>query len=78
MTEFILLMILLILIALYFIYQLKRNDAVFEIRSNWLARNDKRHGQYTYDEMFDPSKCNLYGLKYPRDYHFVNKEQGKY
>lgn len=54
----------------YFSYQLKRNDAVYKIRKNWIETRDPRHELYSYSYMFDPNKINLFGLKYPRDNHF--------
>lgn len=57
-----------LIICVYFVYQLIRNQKVYNIRIKWL-RNDEldRHMRYTYNEMMDPNKKNWYGLKFPNE-----------
>lgn len=59
-----------LLALIYILYQMLRNNEVYSIRIDWIITNDKRFDKYSYDEMFNPSKKNYYGLRYPRDKHF--------
>lgn len=54
----------------YLTYQLRRNDAVYKIRKNWIKTDDSRLVTYSYDYMFDPNRDNWFGLKFPKDNHF--------
>lgn len=54
----------------YLTYQLRRNDAVYKIRVNWINTDDNRYQKYSYDYMFDPNRINWFGLKFPKDEHF--------
>jgi len=56
--------------GVYCIYQLFRNSKVYKIRYKWIHSDDTRWDLYSYDFMFDPSKHNLYGLKFPKDSDF--------
>ena len=47
-----------VLVLIYCIYQLKRNQKVYEIRTNWINKNDPRWYKYTYDDMFMPNFKN--------------------
>ena len=62
-----LVLLICILALIYYSYQLKRNDEVYNIQVHWINTYDKRHIQYDYDYMFEPNKSNWYGLKWPRD-----------
>lgn len=57
-------------LMIYFLYQLVRNAAVYRIRRRWIMRDDERWYRYSYEFMFDPSKQNLHGIKYPRESQF--------
>ena len=59
--------VLCILGVLYFIYQLRRNRKVRNIRMKWIAEDDNRYHTYTYDHMMKPSKHNMFGFKFPND-----------
>jgi hypothetical protein len=59
---------------LYLVYQFFRNDAVYNIRINWIDTNDPRLDQYTYDEMMSPSWSNFYGFRFPKARHFKLKD----
>ncbi len=63
-------LVLLVLLIFYCFYQLKRNKEVFNIRKKWIDTDDKRRYKFSYDCMFNPSKYNLYGLKYPNEEDF--------
>ena len=69
-TTLILPLFVCVVMIVYCIYQLKRNDAVYKIRNNWIKTRDPRHGTYSYDCMFDPNRINWFGLKFPKDEHF--------
>lgn len=58
------------LMVIYCLYQLVRNEAVFNIRSKWINYDDLRWHYYSYDEMFKPNISNWFGLRFPRDKHF--------
>lgn len=66
-------MIVLGILLLYYFYQWARNDRVYRIRIKWLNNDDARYPQYSYDEMYNPSKKNWFGLKFPKDKHFKDK-----
>lgn len=55
---------------MYTFYQLARNNEVYNIRCKWADEDDRRRRDYTYDEMFDLSPKNLYGLKWPKESDF--------
>lgn len=55
---------------IYTVYQFSRNNAVYSIRIKWLDDGDRRFFKYTYNEMFNPSKDNMFGLKLPKDVDF--------
>lgn len=59
-----------VLAFIYGVYQLIRNEFVYRIRIKWIEEDDIRHDQYSYDYMFNPSKHNLFGLKFPTDKAF--------
>jgi len=59
-----------VLVLIYLIYQIVRNDKVAEIRFGWIEKNDSRIDEYTYDEMFNSSFKNWLGLKYPNEKDF--------
>jgi len=61
---------ILALFALYCVYQIVRDEAVYNIRHNWIYSEDKRWYKYTYNYMHDPSKHNWFGLRFPKDSHF--------
>lgn len=69
-TTLILALFVCVVMIVYCSYQLKRNDAVYKIRKNWIKRKDPRHDTYSYDYMFDPNRINWFGLKFPKDEHF--------
>lgn len=52
---------------LYCIYQLGRNQEIFNIRIKWIDDDDLRHEKYTYESMLWPNRNNWFGLKYPKD-----------
>lgn len=58
------------IISLYLAYQLIRNNRVANIRIKWILNDDDRYYKYCYEYMFNPSKHNLYGLKFPIDKQF--------
>jgi hypothetical protein len=58
------------LLGLYIIYQLVRNNRIYRIRIKWSNEEDKRFELYEHNFMFNPSKLNWYGLKYPKDTHY--------
>ena len=66
-------LVILFIILGYAIYQLKRNTAVYDIRINWIEQFDDRLNQYTYSDMFDPSKSNQFGLQWPDEKNYINK-----
>ncbi len=59
-----------ILALIYCVYQLIRNHAVYRIRHRWIMTDDERWNLYSYNFMFDPSKHNWHGIKYPRESQF--------
>lgn len=62
--------LILFIIWFYSIYQIARNNKVASIRTKWIYNNDSKWYKYSYDEMFDPSKNNLYGLLWPNEKHY--------
>lgn len=59
-----------VLVLIYCIYQLKRNQKVYKIRTKWINEGDPRWDKYTYDYMFKPSFKNWLGLKFPNENDF--------
>lgn len=59
-----------ILLLIYCIYQLMRNQKVYKIRIYWIIKNDPRYDKYTYDDMFKPNLKNWFGLKFPNENDF--------
>ena len=59
-----------ILAIAYCVYQLARNEAIYNIRKNWIDTNDKRHDKYSYVDMHNPCINNWIGIKYPKDKHY--------
>lgn len=55
---------------LYCLYQLLRNQKVYEIRIKWIRTQDKRYGKYSYSEMFVQSAKNWFGFRWPKDEHY--------
>jgi hypothetical protein len=56
----------------YYIYQLKRNQAVYTIRKNWINTDQlDRLEKHTYEYMFDPNLKNWFGMRYPKDKHYT-------
>lgn len=63
--------IILILICVL-LYQLKRNQAVYTIRKNWINTYQfDRLKKYTYEYMFDPNMQNWFGFRYTKDTHYT-------
>lgn len=60
-------LILLLVVAAYCIYQLIRNELVYNIRLRWIDKSDNRWYKYSYNQMFDPSPGNWFGLNWPHD-----------
>lgn len=60
----------LVLVIIYFFYQLARNQKVFKIRMNWIITNNPKFYKYTYDYMFEPGFRNWLGLKFPSESDF--------
>ena len=58
------------LCIIYFLYQLKRNAHVYEIRIRWLRTDDNRLDKYTDEEMLNPSIKNYFGLTIRKDKDF--------
>lgn len=58
-------LIILAVIVINFFYQLARNKKVYRIRIDWIKDNDSRFYKYTYDDMFEPSLNNWFGIKFP-------------
>lgn len=68
LTIVILILIAILLIGLgYLFYQHRRNHEIYAIRIKWIDTVDARYHRYSYDYMFEPSKANWFGLKYPKD-----------
>lgn len=66
-----LLLTVFILAFIYFLYQLFRNDKVFEIKIKWI--DEKKwdlYYKYSYEFMFNANKHNLYGLKWPSEKNY--------
>ena len=61
---------ILLLFIIYLAYQIKRNDAIYNIRIKWIYTKDKRYSKYSYDYMFEPNYHNLFGLIYPKDEYY--------
>ena len=60
-----------IFFVFYQLFQIKRNKKVFSIRQQWITDKDfTRLNRHTYDDMYEPTLRNMYGLKMPRDRHF--------
>ena len=59
-----------IIIIIYNGYQLIRTHRLSVIRRKWINTDDKRWHKYSYEYMFNPSKHNLYGFKFPKDKQF--------
>lgn len=59
-----------VLAFIYGVYQLIRNEFVYRIRIKWIEEDDIRWHNYSYDFMFNPSKHNWFGLKFPTDKAF--------
>ena len=58
------------IMLIYLTYQHFRNYRVNKIRREWINTNDKRWNKYSYAYMYNPSKHNLYGFKFPKDKQF--------
>lgn len=58
---------LLVPVLIYCFYQLVRNHAVYRIRKKWILSDDERWYKYSYEFMFDRSKHNWHGIKFPRE-----------
>jgi hypothetical protein len=55
----------------FFVYQRKRINAVFDIRTKWIfTRQFSRLGKYSWHYMYEANKHNWYGLKYPREKYY--------
>lgn len=65
---------ILILIAIYYIYQMLRNKIIFLIRKRWIENNDDNWHKLTYQYMLDPKRHNWYGLKFPKEKHYIGTE----
>lgn len=61
---------LLLLWLIYLFFQIKRDDATYDLKVKWLKRGDVRYDKYSYNYIFKPSKQNWYGLKMPKDSDF--------
>ena len=59
-----------LVVFIYGVYQLIRNSKVYKIRQKWIETDDNRLHKYSYDYMFDPSKHNWFGLKFPTEKAF--------
>lgn len=55
---------------LFLKFQMKRNDKVGDIRLYWIDSKDDRLNKYTYDFMFESSKHNWYGFRFPNEKHY--------
>lgn len=64
------LFIILVLVLIYCVYQLIRNQKVYEIRLGWINKGDPRFDKYTYEDMVNPSFKNWLGLKFPNENDF--------
>ena len=60
-----------VLVFIYSVYQLVRNEFVYRIRIKWIQKDDIRHNQYSYGRMFGPSKHNYFGFQFPTDKAFL-------
>jgi len=59
-----------IVMLFYSIYQLIRNNKVYDIRKKWIDAYDDRHDKYSYKYMMDANRHNWFGLRFPRDRHY--------
>lgn len=59
-----------VILIIYTIYQLFRNEEVFKIRVMWILTDDERWSRYSYKKMFDPNLDNWFGLRWPSDKNY--------
>ena len=59
-----------LLVLFYCLYQILRNNKVYNIRTKWTSQRSELWYKYTYDEMYIPSRKNWYGFKYPNEKDF--------
>ena len=69
----VLLLALSILELWYLIYQRHRCDAIMGIFYLWIIKQDPRYFDYTFEEMYNPTLKNWFGLKWPREKDFKLK-----
>lgn len=56
------------ILLLYSLYQLCRNEKVYQIQMKWLDNDEfDRLNKHSYDYMMDANKKNWFGLKYPNE-----------
>jgi len=63
----IVILIAFVVILSFLLIQLKRNSAVFKIRTKWIDNNDNRHDKYSYEEMLDTGFFNRKSWRIPKD-----------
>ena len=69
--SFLSILLIISLVALVWsIYQLVRNEAVFKIRKKWINNLDDRWYQYSNEQMYKPSRKNIFGLIFPNEKQF--------
>ena len=66
----IILLITFLFVFIYIMYQLYRNHKVYKIRIKWIEEHNLKRFKYSYDFMFDPSKHNWFGFKWPREKNY--------
>jgi len=62
--------IMMLILVLFFLYQCFRAIEIIKIRKIWLKNNDPRLLFYDSNDMFNQSKDNWFGLKWPTDKHY--------
>jgi len=58
---------ILFLTLIYFVYQLFRNKATYNLVSKWIYEDNDLYEKYDYNFIMKPSKHNWYGLMYPTE-----------
>ena len=57
----------LLLLVVYYTYQVIRTNKVYQIREKWEDDFDLRSYKYTFRFMADPNAHNWYGIKFPNE-----------
>ena len=62
------------ILIIYCTIQYMRNERTYVLRQVWSINAAPRYYEYTYWQIFKPSRRNWYGLKFPREDDFTIHE----